>query len=362
MTILYPYSEILPKKKAHDVFIFQECSCLSEQGASVTLLCGKGSKSDAELFQYYDTKTPFQIKRLPLVRKNNPLNLSWNLPFFFFSQIEIEKNKPDAVIASTLKQGYYNFTRRVAGVRYLYEVHELSAYPGMDYDPRKVELEKSVFEKADVVVVTTEALEEILKNPPYSVKTRIEVIPLGVSAKRLPEPTVEGPITLYYVGQLYEGQGVKLLLESLQHVENVALKVVGGREEEIKSLQSIAQPLKVRVDFLGFQTPAHLPKFLQGAHAFVAPFLPQERMPYVAHTKLYEYVAWGRPVIAPDLPATKEHFPGGKGVLFFEAGNAKSLGQAIERLKRERESLQKEIPDHFEFTWEKRGKRYLEIL
>jgi glycosyltransferase involved in cell wall biosynthesis len=364
MHLLVPYNEILPKKKAHDVHIFHECSCLSSLGAQVTLLCGKGSQEDAMLFQFYNTSSPFEIKRLPIVRKNNALGLSWNLPFFFTSQREIENTKPNFVILSVLKQATYNLNRKVPGVRYVYEAHEVAAYPGQTYDKRKVELEREVFEKADLVVVTTTQLKEILLAAPYEIKVPIVVIPLGVNATSLPPPTA-GPPTLFYVGQLYEGQGVPLLLRALAEVPEVRLKIVGGRSSEIVALQEQQNRLGLgeRVEFLGFKAPSELPEALLSAHGFVAPFLPTGRMPYVAHTKISEYIEWGRPVIAPDLEVTREHFPEGKGALFFEAGNFLSLAGSIKSWVVERARLQKEVESlSGQGSWKKRGEKFLAAL
>ena len=364
MHILLPYNEILPKKKAHDVYIFQECSCLSSLGSQVTLLCGKGSQSDASLAHFYNTPTLFEIKRLPIVRKNNALGLSWNLPFFFSSQREIETIKPDYVILSVLKQAHYNLNRKIPGVKYIYEAHEVAAYPGQSYDKRRVELEREVFKKADLVIVTTTQLREILLAPPYEVTTPIAVIPLGVNATSLPSP-LSGPLTLFYVGQLYESQGVSLLLEALSQVPEMQLKVVGGRISEISALQELCKTLDLgeRVEFLGFKAPHELSLHVAQAHGFVAPFLPTGRMPYVAHTKIYEYIEWGRPVIAPSLDVTREHFPQGKGALFFEPGDVVSLAAVLQQFEEVRERLQEEIESlSGQSSWESRGRKILEAI
>lgn len=358
MRLFYPYNEILPKKKAHDVFIFQECSSLAKAGAEVTLLCGKGSAEDASLFEHYNVATRFQIKRLPCIRKNNPLGISWNLPFFYFSNREIEKKRPDVVILSVLKQAHFALRHKVEGVTYLYEVHELAAYPGRAYDFSKLQLEKEVFAGCDLITVTTQALKEILLEAPYFVTCPIAVVPLGVNASTLAPPQ-NGPFTLFYVGQLYKEQGLQLLLEALSLVEEVTLKIVGGKEDEIQALRK----LNDRVEFLGFQKPVQLHSLLGQAHSFVAPFLAEGRMPFVAHTKLAEYVEWGRPVIAPDLEVSREHFPKSKGALFFEPGNARSLAQAIEKMKVEKERLQEEILTlQGSSTWNKRAANYLSLL
>lgn len=347
MNIFYLYNEILPKKKAHDVFIFHECEALAQKDCDVTLLCGLGSYDDDLLHQHYNTKF-FKIKRLPIVRKNNPLNLSWNRPFFFFCQRQIEKHKPALVILSVLKQAAYHLERKVRNVKYLYEVHELKHYPTQS-GPWKEE--KKILEKADVITVTTKALKDILQSPPYNLKVPIEVVPLAVKATQLNSPPKD-PFTLMYVGQLYRGQGIEFLIEATRNLP-IKVKIIG----ENKHFQA------PHIEFLGFHPPHALSSLTASCHAFVAPFEAQGRMPYVAHTKLCEYIEWARPVIAPKLPVVEEHFPEDKGVIYFEPGNAFSLKEAILQMMAKHERLQEEIATlSGTYKWEKRAEHYKRIL
>ena len=50
---------------------------------------------------------------------------------------------------------------------------------------------------------------------------------------------------------------------------------------------------------------------LKEANVFVTTFDNTERMPYVAHTKIYEYLAMKRPIMGPNLEIVKEHAPYG---------------------------------------------------
>lgn len=344
MNIFYLYNEILPKKKAHDVFIFHECQALSQKGCNVTLLCGSGSYDDDLLHKHYATNF-FKIKRLPIIRKNNPFNISWNLPFFYFCQKEIEKHKPNLVILSVLKQAGYHLNRKVKGVSYLYEVHELKHYPTQ---PGFWEEEREILEKADLITVTTEALKNILQRPPYSLKNQIEVVPLAVKASALSPPS-QDPFTLMYVGQLYKGQGIDLLLEATKEI-GIKLKIIGTNNFYQNS----------HAEFLGFYPPHALADLVTKCHALVAPFEASGRMPYVAHTKLCEYIEWGRPVIAPNLPVVKEHFPQDKGVVYFEAGNVLSLREAILQLQKNKEHYQEEILSlGGSYKWDKRAEHYM---
>ncbi|MCH9625596.1 MAG: hypothetical protein S4CHLAM123_07720 [Chlamydiales bacterium] len=362
MQILYPYNELLPRKKAHDVYIFHECAALAQLGIDVSLFYGKGASKQA-LFKHYRTSPSKNLHLHPrlLIRKNNPFNLSWNLPFFFDCQRHIASLKPNFVFLSVLKQAAYHLQRKIKGVRYIYEVHELAHYPTQP--AQNIDFEKKCLEKADLITVTTHALKQILQNPPYSLTVPIEVIPLAVHAQPL-VLSPKSPCTLMYVGQLYEEQGIKQLLQALAQTENVHLKIVGGTSQEIAHFSNMAQTLSIakKVDFLGFIPPHQLPQVVNSAHAFVAPFENKGRMPYVAHTKLLEYAEWGRPIIAPDLPLVREHL---QDALLFEPDNPNALAACIQALTQEsiREHHQQKIAQlSGSFTWHKRAQRMHQLL
>lgn len=366
MRIIYPYNEILPKKKAHDLFIVQECAALANLGFNVTLLTGKGAKKET-LLQHYQIpdleNLHFQMHFL--LRKNNPLNVSFNLPFFFACQQTIKKLQPDYVLLSVVKQAAFHLSRKIPHVRYVYEVHELMSYPNKTQANDKFLLEKRMLERCDLIIVTTEALKKLLQEPPYALKVPIVVIPLAVFATKLPPLPPKAPLTLMYVGQLYEGQGLPTLLLALSKLSDVRLKIVGGTPKEILQLRHLAKELNISeaVEFLGFIPPSGLPPIVKEAHAFVAPFENTGRMPYVAHTKLFEYAEWGRPIIAPKLPIVEEHFD--KGALLFEPGNANSLASCISALKQEplRHKLQSEISSFSgKFSWQARARAYAKLL
>jgi glycosyltransferase involved in cell wall biosynthesis len=368
MRIVYPYNEILPKRKAHDVYIFQECAALANLGWDTTLLIGKGSQRDF-LFHHYNVPpdNPLHLSFLYHIRKNNPLRISWNLPFLLQTQIYLRKKKPDWVFLSIRKQGLYHLRRKISGIRYLYEVHELAYYPNGSQN-EALFLEKEILSQADLISVTTGALKEILLHPPYSLKVPIEVIPLAVNATSLPPPPPrKKELQLLYVGQLYKEQGISFLLHAVAKVPHVHLKIIGGKKGEIAHLAQLAEQLAIasRVEFLGFLPPYEISKAAVDSHAFVAPFENRERMPYVAHTKLLEYAEWGRPLIAPNLPIVTELFNQKGGVLLFEPDSIPSLASCIEALCQEplRLKLQQEIATYSgEFSWQKRAHDYAAIL
>lgn len=374
MHIIYPYNEILPKKTAHDVYVFQNVLSMAKEGCHVQLLCGKGSIVDEDMRRHYNAPDLYELKihRLPILRKNNIFSLSWNRVFLFFSQKFIQKRKADALIVSVLKQGEYHFSRKTPKTLHVYEAHQLQWYPHMELEDKQSEVkrERLALSKADLIVVTTKIMKEILRSPPYLLKNPIEILPLAVDAPPLPfpkNPIPSAPPKAMYIGQLYRGQGIRLLLEALEKVPEIHLEIIGGTPEEVSSLKTYAEQLKIsnRILFHGFVPPSQLAAIARRADAFVAPFESSGRMPYVAHTKLLEYYSWNRPVIAPDMPIVREHFPENTGCLYFEAGNTSHLAERLHKLKDEsaRKRLQSESASRKEnYTWDERSKRYHQIL
>jgi glycosyltransferase involved in cell wall biosynthesis len=138
-----------------------------------------------------------------------------------------------------------------------------------------------------------------------------------------------------------------------------------AHKRKIDRLRTLTQELGIArsVEFLGFIPPYQIPALIKEAHAFVAPFENSGRMPYVAHTKLFEYAEWGRPIIAPNLPIVQEHFC--DGALLFEPGSIASLANCIRALQKEdvRQKLQSEISSFSgRYSWDVRAKTYQNIL
>jgi glycosyltransferase involved in cell wall biosynthesis len=368
--VSYLYNEILPTRTAHDAYVFRNCASLAGQGLAVELVCGCGSWPVTELARHYQcSSSGVTLSPLPMVRRN-VLGVTWDLIFLVACQRHLARERPDWVALSVLRQGGYHLRRRIPGVRYVYEVHELGWYPGVPRDgrgDRRVALERDMLAQADLVTVTTEALQAILTMPPYSITTPVHVVPLGVGQTPLPAPTRGGTLRAMYIGQLYGGQGVERLLAAVAQTRDVELTVVGGKPEEVARLKAHPHTarLRDRVRFLGYRSPGALAGLAGDADVFVAPFEPVGRMPYVAHTKLLEYAAWGRPVIAPDLPVVWEHFPGRAGWVGFEPGSTASLAAALQRVQSDPGllgELQVAISRQRPPSWQERAARYASVL
>lgn len=371
MRIAYLYNEILPTRKAHDAYVWRNCAALAAAGADVTLACGMGSPQAEVLAAHYATAAPasLRVRRLPILRRNWGLPFTWNHVFNRAAQRFIGRETPQVVLLSVRKQGAYHLARKRAGVRYVYEVHELEWYPTLgDADARheRVAREREMLARADLVTVTTHALARILAAPPYALLAPVAVVPLAIAAAAPPAAIAHAlPLHVMYIGQLYAGQGVEDLVDAVVAVPGTRLTIVGGAADDVRKMEGrIPASARARVRLTGFVPPGTIPALAASAHVLAAPFRAERRMPFVAHTKLAEYVALRRPVIAPDLPIVHEHFPTGRGVLTFAAGDAQALAAALQQLCKAEawRLLYESAGEHAAITWEARSKAYAALL
>ena len=372
MRLAYLYNEILPTRKAHDAYVWRNCASLAAAGADVTLACGRGSADDPALARHYDTPMPqrFHVARLAILRRNFGLPFTWNRVFDVAAQRFLERERPDAVLLSVRKQGRFHLRRRVPGVRYVYEVHELAWYPTLGAEAActaAVAEEREMLAAADLVTVTTQALHDILRAPPYALPNPIAVVPLAIAPPPPPPPIAHAlPLHVMYIGQLYAGQGVEDLVAAVARVPGCRLTVVGGSEADVARIRAqVPATAASRIAFAGFVAPSKIPALAASAHVFAAPFRAQRRMPFVAHTKLLEYVALRRPVVAPDLPIVHEHFPEGRGLSAYAPDNVEALENALAGLSASSgpwSALMRGIESVPVHDWPSRAKAYLERL
>jgi glycosyltransferase involved in cell wall biosynthesis len=169
---------------------------------------------------------------------------------------------------------------------------------------------------------------------------------------------------IIYVGQLYPWKGTGTLVEAMQYLPIGELHLIGGSEERIQELREKAARLGVqdRVFFLGQMPPREVKRHLADSAVAVLP-LTQDLISasFTSPLKLFEYMAARIPIVASDLPSTREVLSSGVNALLVQPNDPRALGEGIRRLLEDRslaEGLgQKAYEDVQEFTWERRAQK-----
>ena len=198
--------------------------------------------------------------------------------------------------------------------------------------------ERRVWRRADAVVTTTAGIRDSFGEA-FGAPARVEVVPNGCDAPppELPPPSAETPPRVLYAGQLYPWKGVDVLVEAMAAVPGARLVILGGLpgERDLLRVNALveAHGLAGRCEMPGTVGPERVREELARAAAVVVPVLRTamtER--HTSPLKMFEAMAAGRPLVASDLPSSREVLRPDENALLVPPGEAALLAAALRRL------------------------------
>lgn len=143
------------------------------------------------------------------------------------------------------------------------------------------------------------------------------------------------PFVIMYHGTLVERNGLDLAVEALARVREAVpraeLKIYGRSTPFLERVMDLvrAKRLTECVHFLGPRSPEDLGRAIEDCDVGI---IPNHRNPFTeinTPTRIFEYLAFGKPVIAPRTPGIQDYFSP-QCLLFFDAGNSQELAEKIE--------------------------------
>lgn len=150
-----------------------------------------------------------------------------------------------------------------------------------------------------------------------------------------PKPGNDRPQVVMYHGSLVERNGVDLAVDALAYVRdrfpNVELWIYGGNTEFLDHVMETAKKkgLDQVVRHLGPRRTEDIVKAIEECDVGVIPNRWNAFTEINTPTRIFEYLALGKPVVAPSTSGIQDYF-NNESLLFFEAGNSKDLARQIE--------------------------------
>ena len=285
-----------------------------------------------------ESSTVARLRRLLPGVAGEAAELAYNLPAYRRLLRECAAFKPDLIYER------YNlfylagvWLARRTGLPYYLEVNspladERTKYGGLKLQRLAHRLERMVWTRATRILPVTSVLGGIMADSGVD-PARIHVVPNGIVLDRFPPAPARAPtegVTLGFVGFVRDWHGMDALIRHMAgDAAPLSLTLVGDGPAR-PGLEALAAQLGLagRVRFTGLLDHHLIP-------AAVAAFdiaLQPKVTPYASPLKIFDYMAAGRAIVAPDQPNIREILEHGRTALLFDPAQEGALWDAIRRL------------------------------
>lgn len=203
-------------------------------------------------------------------------------------------------------------------------------------------LEKWSIARADLVITVNDACKRIFSARSCKIE-KIGVVmnspdelmfPFRAATSYLPRAKGK-PFVMMYHGSLVERNGLELAVDALQKIRDrvpeAELRVYGRSTPYLEQVMSKVHQLGLdeRVHYLGPRKLEQLAGEIQNSDVGIVPNQRNTFTDINTPTRIFEYLAMGKPVIAPATLGVQDYF-GPESLVFFEAGDSDDLAKKME--------------------------------
>lgn len=326
-------------------YMMRVLEAFAREGAEVELLCPRRRNrglEGADPFEYHGIERNFIIKKLPVIDLMGilPGALGFYLMVVSFSAVVF------LYVASSRERRravFYFFDLRDAWAILLFSRRAFSEIH-MYYQSSADFINRWGFSRLRGLVVATAAMMQDI-HALYGVEqARMLHAPCGVNSERFALDTSkeEARRTLglpqsgrfiFYIGHLFPVKGVDVLFDANPMLQpGEIIYFIGGTEGDIKRFRekwkAAGEPQNVVV--AGRKPHQEIPLWLRAADILVIPNTAKESAGSIesSPSKLLEYMASGRPIIASDVPGIRDVLSDSMGY-FIEPDSPRAIAEAI---------------------------------
>lgn len=332
------YSHRIQSRDGMGVHVEQMVAALRAAGHEV-LVVGPGFYRQAA-FGGESRLVPWLRAHLPAVL-NELAELAYNLPAWRRLHRAAASFRPDIIYER------YNLFHlagallaRRTGLPFYLEVNapiaeERSRFGGLRLRGLAGRLEPWTWRSATRVVAVTGVLKAMIAAAGVPAE-RIEVVPNGIDPAAFADlparPAAPDPLVLGFVGFVRDWHGLDAVIAAMAAhagVPRIDLVVVGdGPARAALERQAAAAGIGDRVHFTGLAPHDAVPLLVAGFDIALQP----RAVPYASPLKIFDYMAAGRAIVAPDQPNIREILTDGHTALLFDPARPAELWRAVLRL------------------------------
>jgi glycosyltransferase involved in cell wall biosynthesis len=376
MKIAYLSESSIPSTAANSIHVMKMCKAFSEQGCRLVLLAPKVSNqeiSDYDPFEFYDVAPSFALVRVAKIPLLGP-SISYGIRCYR----NLFRIQPDVVFSRSFLG---SLSAVYGGFPTMYEFHQPISDFGIRYAVLFRRLIKSRF-FLGLVVVTKTLKDWYIKNfqlPQEKVLVAADGADLPLSSYDLSEDINLPDLSktghhVAYVGSLYEGKGMEIVLPLAQNCPDVNFHIVGGQTQDIEHWKAKALGLK-NIFFHGFYPHVQVFSIMRKMDVLLAPNLNSVKGhggitdigKWTSPLKLFEYMAAKKPILASNIEVLREVLVHEKNSILCDPDDNDAWQAGLHRLLSDRELADKLASEAFadlteKYTWSKRAATLLTFI
>lgn len=364
MKILYISKSIIPSRAANSIHVMKMCQAFADNGHEVILLApdikNKFETDVQDLYDYYGVKKNFKIKKLwhPNLKGGAILYL---LTIFFY----LIFNKKTNLVYGRFLHGCYIAALLKNIV--IFESHE----PIFSKKSHRLFFFKKLINLKNFkkLIVISQALKTMYLKNGYLDDDKIQVAHDGADEvldfeNKIDLLGAKNNLKVGYVGHLYKGRGVEIIIELAKKIDDITFHIVGGLDQDILYWKTYTNNLNLKnIFFYGFISPKDTTKYRNSFDIVLAPYAKEvtvegkgDTSKFMSPIKIFEYMSHKKAIIASDLPVIREVLNNENSIL-IDYDDKELWINSIKNLSnfknRERISNQALI-DFKKFTWKNR--------
>jgi len=325
---------------------------MAREGMLVDLICLRGEGSPAR-----EVQGNVEVLRIPLKRHRGGMlvYLYQYAAFIFLSSVILAwrslirgydlvhvHNMPDVLVISAL-------VPKMLGAKVILDLHDPMAELMMTIFKLEKEswsvrllrrIEKWSIARANVVVTVSVTFKRVFSGrscAPEKVEVVMNSPDSDIFPLRAPTTPVYAspkPFVIMYHGSLVERNGLDLAVEALASVRetlpHAELRIYGESTPFLDRVMDMATSMGLQeaVHYLG---PRRLEDLVAEIESCDVGVIPNHRNSFTdinTPTRIFEYLALGKPAIAPRTSGIQDYFDG-ESLIFFESGDAQDMARRI---------------------------------
>lgn len=374
MHIVYLATSVVPSKAANSIQVMKMSNAFAKNGHEVDLVVPSRPEKEIKvdnIFSFYDINPNFEIIKVPRPELSSAGTFISN----YLMSRKAAQFDPDLIYGRSVIACSLASSR---GVPTVYEAHAPITQGRFGRVKQCFFNRLLGHEQTSHLVTISDALKDHYetKYPHFGgdiVVARDGADSVDESTQPIDLDVPGGRLQVGYVGHLYQGRGMELIVELANRCPHVEFHIIGGDEDAVEHWRGKTDHVD-NVTFYGFLPPNDLDQYRLAFDVLLAPYQRDletrggySTLEWMSPLKIFEYMAAGRSIVASDLSAIREILRHEETALLCEPADPDDWVKAIQRLEDDphlRDELGERAKNEFlsEYTWEVRARKILDSI